>query len=67
MPVNSYRFDERWTIPGFSPQRVYDVLADPKLLPKWWTGVYLEAIPEDPVAARVVEGPGLGTLCRPGV
>ncbi len=47
MPVNAYRFDERWTIPGFSPQQVYDVLADAKLLPEWWTGVYLEATPED--------------------
>jgi len=47
MPVNAYRFDERWTIPGFSPQQVYDVLADAKLLPDWWTGVYLAATPED--------------------
>jgi len=51
MAVNFYRFDERWTIPGFSPEQVYDVLADPKLLPDWWTGVYLEATPEDAGAA----------------
>jgi len=57
--VNSYRFAERWTIPGFSPQQVYDVLADVKLLPEWWTGVYLEAIPEDPAAA-----PRIGARAR---
>jgi hypothetical protein len=51
MPVNSYRFDERWTIPGFSPREVYDVLADAKLLPDWWAGVYIQATPEDAEAS----------------
>ena len=46
MPTNAYRFVERWTIPGFSPQQVYDVISDARLLPEWWKGVYLEATPE---------------------
>ncbi|HYM70318.1 MAG TPA: SRPBCC family protein [bacterium] len=46
MPTNAYRFVERWTIPGFSPQQVYDVISDARLLPKWWKGVYLEVTPE---------------------
>lgn len=43
MPANSYRFVERWDLPGFTPEQVYDVLVDAKLLPEWWTGVFLEA------------------------
>ena len=45
-PTNAYRFIERWSIPGFSPLQVYEVLSDARLLPEWWKGVYLEATPE---------------------
>jgi len=56
MPANAYRFVERWTVPEFSPQQVYDVLSDARLLPEWWTGVYLEATPEDGSGAPRVGG-----------
>jgi len=47
MPSNVYRFVETWTIPDFSPQEVYDVVSDARLLPEWWKGVYEEAKPLD--------------------
>ena len=47
MPASAYRFIEHWSIPGFSPSQVYEVLCDARLLPEWWKGVYLEATPED--------------------
>jgi uncharacterized protein YndB with AHSA1/START domain len=44
MPLNDYFFREHWMIPA--PRgRVYDVLSDGKLLPRWWKQVYLEAVP----------------------
>jgi uncharacterized protein YndB with AHSA1/START domain len=42
MPKNDYHFVEHWEIPA-PRERVYAVLADGKLLPEWWRGVYLEA------------------------
>ena len=45
MPANTYRFVEHWWIPGASPDEVYRVIADPRLLPQWWKGVYLESQP----------------------
>jgi hypothetical protein len=45
MPANTYRFVEYWWIPGASPEEVYEVNCDPRLLPQWWKGVYLEAQP----------------------
>ena len=47
MPSNAYRFNERWTIPDFSPQEVYAVLSEARLLPAWWMGVYLAVEPFD--------------------
>lgn len=47
MPSNVYRFVERWTIPDFSPQQVYEVISDARLLPEWWAGVYLAVEPFD--------------------
>ncbi len=47
MPANAYRFVEHWTIPGFSPQDVYEVISDARLLPAWWKDVYQEAEPID--------------------
>lgn len=47
MPSNAYTFVEHWTIPDFSPQEVYEVLADARLLPAWWKGVYLSTVPLD--------------------
>jgi uncharacterized protein YndB with AHSA1/START domain len=44
MPANLYRFEESWFIPAL-PEAVWDVLADGKLLPEWWKGVYLESVP----------------------
>lgn len=45
MPSNVFRFDEQWDIPGFSPETVYEVLADAELLPVWWGEVYKEIEP----------------------
>lgn len=45
MPSNVFRFDEQWDILGFSPDAVYDVLADAELLPVWWGEVYKEIEP----------------------
>ena len=45
MPSNVFRFEENWEIPGATVSEVYDVLADGRLLPLWWKGVYLEAAP----------------------
>ena len=44
MPSNTFRFDETWDIPGATVGEVYAVLADGELLPKWWKGVYLDAV-----------------------
>jgi hypothetical protein len=43
MPVNHYRFVEHWDIPDATPDEVYAVLSDARLLPRWWVGVYLTA------------------------
>lgn len=48
MPSNVFRFEEAWEIPDASPQEVWDVLADAKLLPLWWGEVYREAVPLNP-------------------
>jgi hypothetical protein len=45
MPSNVFRFDERWVLPDAKVSEVYHVLAHGELLPKWWKGVYLEAVP----------------------
>jgi hypothetical protein len=47
MPSNVYRFIEHWTIPGFTPLEVYEVISDARLLPEWWEGVYLATEPLD--------------------
>ncbi len=47
MPSNAYRFIERWTIRDFSPEEVYAVISDARLLPEWWRGVYLAVEPFD--------------------
>jgi pimeloyl-ACP methyl ester carboxylesterase len=43
MPANTYRFVEQWWIPGASPDEVYQVISDSRLMPQWWKGVYLES------------------------
>jgi hypothetical protein len=48
MSSNIFRFDEEWSIPGATPDEVYDVLCRGELLPEWWKGVYLEAVPFEP-------------------
>ena len=45
-PFNFYRFVEEWSIP-FPPEAVWDVMADARLLPLWWKGVYLKSEPLD--------------------
>lgn len=45
MPANTYRFVEHWWIPGATPEEVYEVISDSRLLPRWWKGVYLESRP----------------------
>jgi hypothetical protein len=48
MESHVFRFEEAWDIPNASPEEVWDVLARGELLPLWWKGVYLEAVPLDP-------------------
>ncbi|MCA9950572.1 MAG: SRPBCC family protein [Anaerolineales bacterium] len=43
MPANNYHFKEYWNFPGYTPEQVFEVLANATLLPEWWKGVYLEA------------------------
>jgi len=45
VPANVYRFVEQWKLPGSTPDEVYEVLSDARLLPDWWKGVYLESEP----------------------
>ena len=46
MPANRYHFQEQWHIPGHRPDEVYRVLHNAMLLPNWWSGVYLEVVPQ---------------------
>ena len=48
MPNNGYVFLEEWFIPA-PIGAVWDVIADARILPEWWRGVYLEAEPLDGV------------------
>jgi hypothetical protein len=43
MPANRYHFVESWSIPA-PIDNVWRVLADGKLLPQWWRGVYQESV-----------------------
>lgn len=45
MAANDYHFEEQWTIPGYSPEEVYEVLYDASILPQWWQGVYQQVVP----------------------
>jgi hypothetical protein len=45
MPFNVFEFNEHWDIPNGAVGDVYAVLAQGDLLPPWWKGVYLEAVP----------------------
>jgi hypothetical protein len=42
---SEYVFIERWDIPEGTPEEVWDLYADSRLLPSWWHGVFLEAKP----------------------
>ena len=58
MPFNVFEFNEHWDIPDETVGDVYKVLAQGELLPQWWKGVYLEAVPlnadaEPKVGARL--------------
>ena len=59
MSANEYQFDEQWFIPGYGPRQVYEVLYNATILPEWWSGVYLEAIP-----LRAYERPIVGAKVR---
>ncbi|MCH9686105.1 MAG: SRPBCC family protein [Deltaproteobacteria bacterium] len=54
MPANTYHFVEQWMIPGYTPDQVYAVLSNACLVPQWWSGVYLEAVPLGDYDAPVV-------------
>ena len=54
MPANNYHFIERWDIPDATPAEVYAVISDARLLPSWWTGVYLTAEALGPDGAEQV-------------
>jgi hypothetical protein len=63
MPAHVYRFQEHWTIPGFPPREVYEVVADGRLLTHWWKGVYLAAEPLDGAGGGDA-APGVGSRVR---
>ena len=50
MPTREYRFVTHWRVYG-TAEEVFDVLADPSDLPRWWPSVYLAVEPLDPPAA----------------
>lgn len=56
MAANEYRFIEYWIFPGYAPDEVWEVMADARLLPMWWRGVYLEAEPMGEWTGPVVGG-----------
>ena len=66
MYANQYHFVEQWNIPGFSPRQVYEVLYNASILPQWWSGVYLEAVPmaayERPIVGAKVRAKAKGFL-----
>ena len=41
MPVNDYRFIDRWRVEG-TVEKVADILEDALSLPRWWPSVYFE-------------------------
>jgi len=41
MPVNDYRFIDRWRVEG-NAEEVADILEDALSLPRWWPSVYFE-------------------------
>ncbi len=41
MPVNDYRFIDRWRVEG-NAEEVADILDDALSLPRWWPSVYFE-------------------------
>lgn len=50
MPSREYRFTTHWRVYG-TPEEVFDVLADPSDLPRWWPSVYLAVEEMDPSRA----------------
>lgn len=66
MAANDYHFHEHWNIPGYTPGQVYEVLANASILPRWWSGVYLEAEPfaayEEPIVGAKVRARARGFL-----
>ena len=54
MPSNVFRFDESWEIPEGTPQEVWDVLSDARLLPLWWGDAYKDIEPLDEKGKGVV-------------
>jgi hypothetical protein len=50
MPSREYRFVTHWRVYG-TAQEVFEVLADPTDLPRWWPSVYLAAEQMDPPRA----------------
>lgn len=47
MDAPEYRFVSRWSVLG-TPEEIFDVLADPLELSRWWPSVYLDV---EPIAA----------------
>jgi len=64
MGSNAYRFVERWTVPNFSPEQVYEVISDARLLPDWWRGVYLAVEPFDGTWERPRVGGRVRAIAR---
>ena len=47
MPVNDYRFIDRWRVEG-AVEEVADILEDALSLPRWWPCVYFEVRESEP-------------------
>lgn len=43
MAVNEYHFITHWRVRG-TPEEVWEIVADPLSLPRWWPAVYLAVV-----------------------
>jgi hypothetical protein len=43
LAANDYHFITKWRVPG-TVEEVYDILTEPKDLPRWWPSVYLDVL-----------------------
>lgn len=41
MAAHTYHFTDHWSLSGVGPAEIWPVVADSRLLPVWWKGVFL--------------------------